>query len=99
MLSAAPCGLTLIGNNNHNRDRRRRTSSRQNSERNTCRLDRCPSDRAGSVESAVLMIAGMALLLGVVVYSEGVVMFYVHEKKPDGARFSFRFLHWWPPRG
>jgi len=38
------------------------------------------------VKNAFLVMVGTVLLLGLVAYSQGAVMVYVHEKKPSGAR-------------
>jgi len=38
------------------------------------------------VKNAFLVMVGTVLLLGLVAYSQGAVMVYVHEKKPSGVR-------------
>ena len=38
------------------------------------------------IQRILLVIVGVALLTGLVAYSEGAVIVYVHEKKPEGHR-------------
>ena len=47
------------------------------------------------IKRILLVMVGVALFTGLVAYSEGAVMVYVHEKKPEGHRIWSRCRRCW----